>query len=440
LIIVVICVFLHSCKTTNPEVSSERLESARFGENQNINTPVPVSGEGMPILAWYGVQKHTVKRYRELKEAGINYNLTFCQNADELAKALRAARRARVKILASCPEISWGEKGAAEMIVKRFMNHPALAGYHIIDEPSRDQFPHWGELVKRIQVVDNEHFCYVNLIPSIHSDPDQTIYGTANYREYVQKFIDEVPVSFLSFDVYPIRHNGKERILLEGFYENLEIISDEARKAGMPFWAFALTTPHEYFPIPTIADLRLQVYSSLAYGAQGIQYFTYWTGPPNGGLVFIDGPIDINGKKTATWYTVQQMNTEIKGLSGVFFGAKVLKVEHISINTSGKNENIPIGTARFNFANRPAEAQIITKVEPANGTNAVVSFLKKGKRCYMVIVNRNLEGGENAVFTVTGGAGLQLIKKDGSAVPASSENGNQTITPGDALIYGWDIR
>jgi len=47
----------------------------------------------------------------------------------------------------------------------------------------------------------------------------------------------------------------------------------------------------------------------------------------------------------------------------------------------------------------------------------------------MVIINHNLESG----------AGLQHIKKDGTAVLALSEGSNQTVTPGDALIYGWGI-
>jgi hypothetical protein len=57
----------------------------------------------------------------------------------------------------------------------------------------------------------------------------------------------------------------------------------------------------------------------------------------------------------------------------------------------------------------------------------------------MVVINRNLSGGADVTFTITGGEGLQLIKKDGTAVSASSESSNQTVTPGDALIYGWDI-
>jgi hypothetical protein len=60
------------------------------------------------------------------------------------------------------------------------------------------------------------------------------------------------------------------------FYANLEVCSTKAREAGIPFWAFALTTAHLSYPVPTMGQLRYQVYSNLAYGAQGIEYYTYW--------------------------------------------------------------------------------------------------------------------------------------------------------------------
>ena len=82
-----------------------------------------------------------------------------------------------------------------------------------------------------------------------------------------------MPLQLLSFDHYPVVGDTCR----PEWYENLEIFSDEARKAGKPFWAFSLATSHGPNPVPTPAMLRLQVYSDLAYVAQGIQYFTYWT-------------------------------------------------------------------------------------------------------------------------------------------------------------------
>jgi hypothetical protein len=430
ILLLVLCVVFSACKT---ETVKQPANIPVQIEVKQGNIEVPVLVQGVPIMAWYGVQEHTVERYREMKEAGIDHNFTLYPNVNVLAEALDAAEAAEVKIIFHCPEL----ENEPDNVVNRFKDHPALAGYYLQDEPNRNDFSHLGELARRIQGVDNQHFCYVNLFPNYASSEQL---GTSTYLEHVQLFLQEIYVPFLSFDHYPIRINDSgARFLGSMFYENLGIISDEARKAGIPFWAFALTTAFGPYPIPTLADLRLQVYSNFAYGAQGIQYFTYWT-PPPAEEDFHDGPIDYSTQqKTATWYTVRDMNREIKALSGVFLGAQVIKVEHIVKTVFGRNGTVPIGTTRFNFADRPKEANIIKRFTIPNSTNAVVSFLKNGNRCYMVVVNRNLSGGANVTFTITGDADLQLIQKDGTIIPASESGRRQTVTPGDALIYGWDI-
>ena len=234
-------------------------------------TQEKLKSEGQfPILAWYSIPagETTVERYKEMKEAGINHSLSFFSNADQMQKALDVAENAGVKMLVACPEL----KKEPEKTVKRFMNHPALAGYHLIDEPKISLFPELSEWAKKIQAVDNKHFCYVNLFPNF---ADSTQLGTTNYKEYVQEYIRQIPVQFVSFDYYPVM---KDR-LSKTWYENLELIATESKKADKPFWAFALTTNYDndHVTPQTIAAMRLQVYSNLAYGAQGIQYFTYWS-------------------------------------------------------------------------------------------------------------------------------------------------------------------
>jgi len=446
--IFVVCVFLTSCKEAKNTIST--------GGSESVGINMPVQTEKIPILAWYGVQEHTIERYQEMKECGIDYNYSWFTNVEDLSQAMDVANEAGIKMIIYCPEL----ETETEKTVNHFKEHPALAGYYLQDEPNRSDFQYLSELNKRIQTIDNKHFCYINLFPNYASSEQL---GISSYLEHVQLFLQEVPVEILSFDYFPIRvrdkvrylnkikrilplsninkMNTKERYINGEWYENLEIISKEARKAGIPFWTFALATALGPYPIPTLDDLRLQVYSNFAYGAQGIQYFTYWT-PLAGDIEdFHDGPIDYNtGKKTVTWYTVQQMNNEIKALSYVFLGANVIQVRHIVKTAFGTNGKVPNETIQFNFANRPEEANIIKKLKIPNSTNAVISFLKNGNRCYMVIINRNLSGDKNVTFRIKGGAGLQLIKRDGTIIPASSENSKQTVTPGDVLIYGWDIK
>ena len=385
-------------------------------ENTNAQERIKSDRE-FPILAWYSIPacETTVERYKEMKEAGINHSLSFFSNADQMQKALDVAENAGVKMLVACPEL----KKEPEKTVKRFMNHPALAGYHLIDEPKISLFPELSEWAKKIQAVDNKHFCYVNLFPNF---ADSTQLGTTNYKEYVQEYIRQIPVQFVSFDYYPVM---KDR-LSKTWYENLELIATESKKADKPFWAFALTTNYDndHVTPQTIAAMRLQVYSNLAYGAQGIQYFTYWSATSVNAPSGEDqrgAPISANGKRSVVYDRVKEMSREIQNLSGVFLGSNVVSVRHTGL---GK---IPAGTIRLTSLPKAI------KVLDTNGAPAIVSVLQNGENAFLVVVNKDFLSSIN--LTVFGNDSLKKILKDGTIVPASVYESSLELEPGDAAVY-----
>ena len=282
---------------------------------KNVHAQERVSSKGqIPILAWYSIpaSETTVARYQEMKDAGITLQFTGFPDIDAMQKALDVAAKVGMKMVVSCPEL----KSDPEKTARRFMNHPAVVGYHLIDEPSMAAYPELGNWARRIQAVDKNHFCYVNLFPNF---ADSSRLGTSSYREYVSECAKQIPLQFLSFDYYPVL---KEK-LSDSWYENLEAFSDEAKKAGKPFWAFALTTNYDegHITPQTLAAMRLQVYSNLAYGAQGIQYFTYWSATSLTAASIEDqrgAPISAAGKRTVVYDRIKLMSEEIKNLSGVF--------------------------------------------------------------------------------------------------------------------------
>lgn len=385
-------------------------------ENTNAQERIKSDRE-FPILAWYSIPagETTVERYKEMKEAGINHSLSFFSNADQMQKALDVAEKAGVKMLVACPEL----KKEPEKTVKRFINHPALAGYHLIDEPKISLFPELSEWAKKIQAVDNKHFCYVNLFPNF---ADSTQLGTTNYKEYVQEYIRQIPVQFVSFDYYPVM---KDR-LSKTWYENLELIATESKKADKPFWAFALTTNYDndHVTPQTIAAMRLQVYSNLAYGAQGIQYFTYWSATSVNAPSGEDqrgAPISGNGKRSVVYDRVKEMSREIQNLSGVFLGSKVVSVRHTGLG------RIPTGTIRLTSLPK------CIKVLDTGGAPAIVSVLQNGENAFLVVVNKDFLNSIN--LTVFGNDSLKKISKDGTIVPASAYESSLELEPGDAAVY-----
>ena len=159
---------------------------------------LPSAGE-MTVLAWYGIPSDctSVERFEELKNAGFTHQFTEYPDAEAMARALDTAERVGIRLIVSCPEL----KAEPEATVRRFMNHPATAGYFLRDEPSADDFAELGAWAARIRATDDAHYCYLNLFPNYA--PCETL-KTDSYREYVNRFDREVPLQLLSFDHYPV--------------------------------------------------------------------------------------------------------------------------------------------------------------------------------------------------------------------------------------------
>ena len=370
----------------------------------------------LPILAWGGPPQDqtTVERYRELAEAGFTHNYSGFGNAEATVRALDVAQAAGVKLIPSLPELTSNPEGA----VKRLKGHPALGGYYLRDEPSASDFEGLATWAKRIQAVDEKHPCYINLFPT-YATPDQL--GAPNYREYVGRFLKQVPVPILSFDHYPVV--GQR--LRPDWYENLEIISAAARAEKKPFWAFALAVAHGLYPVPTVAHLRVQAYSNLAYGAQGLQYFTYWT-TKSDTWDFHEGPIGLDGKRTATYERVREVNREVQALRGVFVGSHVVAVGHTG-------NNLPPGTKAF------AAAAPVKSLE-TKGQGAAVSVLAKGDRKFLVAVNRDFAQSVTLRITLDPTAKAMRVEKDGALHPVNDGAVDAEVAPGDVAILTWTQR
>jgi hypothetical protein len=376
-----------------------------------------VSNGQIPIMAWYSIpaSETSIARYQEMKDAGITHQLSSYPNIIEMQKALEVAGKLGIKMLVSCPEL----KTDPENTVKQLMNYPAVAGYHLMDEPSMTMYAELANWAKKIQAIDKKHFCYVNLFPNV---ADSAQMGTKSYRQYVNEAAKQLPVQFMSFDYYPVL---KEK-LAEGWYENLELVAEESKKVGKPFWAFALTTNYDDAKVTpqTIASLRLQVFSNLAYGAQGIEYFTYWSATSINAASSEDqrgAPISATGKRTVLYDRVKQVSTEIKNLSGAFLGSKLVWARH-----TGK-DMIPKGTIRL------TALPDAIKVLETNGAPALVSLLEKEDNYILVIVNKDFVNGMS--LTLYGDKSVKKILKDGSLVPASAYENAMEVDPGDAAIY-----
>jgi hypothetical protein len=380
------------------------------------------AGPAITILAWGGVpyDKATPESYAEFAEAGFNLNFSGAASADMMQKLLDLAQQHGVKQLISIPEL----QRDPEAIARRFKDHSANGGYYLRDEPDATLFPKLAAWARQIQIADAVHPCYVNLLPT-YADLNQL--KAPSYQKYLERFIAEVPVPMLSWDHYPVFREGDDAArdrLRPDFYYNLELGSAAARKAGRPLWLFALATAHNPYPVPELSHLRVEAFSDLAYGAQVIQYFTYWTQHSNV-WNFHQGPIDADGKRTATYDRVKQVNGEIQALRGAFLGSRVISVAH----TGGAA--LPHGTTRYT----PAAP---VKSFETQGTGCVVSILEKGKLRFLVVVNRDIHKPAPVEIAFDPAAGAMQAERNGSLKPLDASGvARPVLEPGDVAVFAW---
>lgn len=383
-----------------------------MGKTSATHTYKNPTGDEFPILAWYSIMPpHISKaRYEELAEAGINLSFSHFRSADEVEQALKASKNTGVKILITCPELS---THTAET-VKRFRKYKTNAGYFLRDEPVCTSFPELRAFADRLRAADNHRILYLNLLPTY---VDWNILGSTDYADYVRRFIHEVGIGLVSFDHYPVVEEG----LRDDYYSNLEYISAESQRADQPFWAFALSTAHDPYPIATRASLRLQVFSNLAYGAQGIQYFTYAT-PGTEIWNFHNAPIDEQYQRTEVYDLLAEINHEIQALRKVFLGARVLSVRHTG-------DHIPSHTTALTSLPTPIHTV------KADGEGVLVSHLRKGENDYLMVVNRDLFRSQR--ITVETGYDVQRVMPDGTQRPASVYSPTLNVEPGNMLLFTW---
>lgn len=383
----------------------------RLNESKTEVTKAPADifpgQDKLPILAWYSVPAPdmNLERFLELKDAG--FNLCLCGVLDnpreDSLKQLDLVAEAGIQCLLH----SWILSNEED--VKAVMNHPGLGGYSLADEPAKSIYDSLLKMSQRISAVDKKHTCYVNLLPTY------AFKSLGEYRDYVRDFTEKVPLDLISFDHYPIV-NGELRW---DFYANLEIIAEEAKRLNLPFWAFALATAHGPYPVPDVASLKLQMYSNLAYGAQGLQYFTYWN-PTTETWNFHVAPITLQKKRSSVYDRVREVNQELQARAFVFAHSKVISVCHVGTE-------IPTATKRL--AELPPK---VTKLD-THDKGAVVSLLEKNDKRYLVIVNRSLR--DEMELTITFEPGVIRIRKDGTKVDADKYMDTLLVEPGECEIF-----
>lgn len=184
----------------------------------------------------------------------------------------------------------------------------ACWGYGIVDEPDASRFPELRKTVDTLRTLRPGRLGYINLFPD-YATPAQL--ATRTYEEHVTRFMREVQPDVLSMDHYPIfKPDADGR---DGYCRNLEVIRRASLEAGIPFWNFFNAMPYGPHTDPTEAQMRWQIFASVAHGAKGVMYFCYWTPRgaefPKGGAI-----LTADGRRTRHYEEARRLNARLKNL------------------------------------------------------------------------------------------------------------------------------
>ena len=276
----------------------------------------------------------------QLKEGG--WNLVWCREG-ELDVAERHGLRCQLSNALLVPASLDDPQKRAELdaFVARVRDHSALYSYFLTDEPSTAQFAGLGKLVAYLREKDPAHLAYINLLPTYASNEQLGAKGTpvAAYHEYLNQYLKAVKPQLLSYDHYQFATKSD----LPDYFLNLAIMRRTALKAGIPFlnivqavtWTPTMRVPNE-------EEMRYLVYTTLAYGAQGITYFVYCYPKFKPGIALPDGTT------TPVYDWLKILNRDFAAIAGQTQNLRSIGVFHAGMQPPGAVA-LPVSSGfRFN--------------------------------------------------------------------------------------------
>jgi hypothetical protein len=348
-----------------------------------------------PIVTYWAGPPMTDAVAKQMADG--NWNLVWCRESE-----LDTAHKYGLRALLHDPLLSPtnldqpNEKAKLDALIQRVRNHPALYSYYIIDEPGASAFPELSRLTAYLSKLDPSHNSYINLFP-IYANNQQL--GTAGepipaYQDHLRQFVETLKPNLISYDHYHFTANGDG----SQYFLNLAMIRQTALDAKVPFLNIVQAcswTPSMRIPIGD--ELRWLVYTSLAYGAQGISYYVYSHPNHDGAMATADGI------PTPLYYVAKDLNHEFAVIANQLQPLQSLGAYHLGMLPPG---TLPL-PYRAAFTLDPAlPVMDYTPPEPVKGM-LLGYFGKVDSPSHVLVVN--LDYKQNVTRTLVGPGRLEIF-------------------------------
>jgi hypothetical protein len=193
-------------------------------------------------------------------------------------------------------------------------NSPAVVGYFLADEPGQPDFASLAKAVAAVKKYAPGKLAYINLFPDYATlgAPDISQLGAPTFTDYLEQYIATVHPQFISYDNYQIEYSLDQQNpgVAADYYTNLMEVRRIALKHDLPFWN--IVSSNQIRPdmtIPSPANLLLQAYTTLAAGAKGLTWYTYYS------TGYLYSPVDADGHLDTTWSYLRMVNDQVAALA-----------------------------------------------------------------------------------------------------------------------------
>lgn len=395
--------------------------------------------------------RNTPEDYKTLKDCGMTHAFideNYCKRGtEEFCDILRICEK--VGLRAYVFNYNSTEKFLSDST--DYPKFPAFDGLIFWDEPTSKHFNEIAAAVPEYERRYTGKTFYVNLLPAyaLSFDPnnaDAVRQSLVNYENYIKSYCEKVlskvnGKKIISVDYYPldIIPETNEKFLEETWLFNLEIVAKYARLFGTEIYYYIQSTSFgKWRRSPEKVDFSFQYFISLAYGARGINHFTYTT-PTGGDFSEKDvALIDRNYIPTENYYAVKELNARILKLTEILFGYEykttfVLSGEYVSEkheeravkllkNTTSNFFNAIVKSCRAErntvvgeFINGSGKAYLFVNfTDPCRGEKDTVYF-ELGENKDLSLYYRGEKSsfsGKTLEFTIDTGEGLLIIVND----------------------------
>ncbi|MHC4563496.1 MAG: hypothetical protein ACYS8X_12080 [Planctomycetota bacterium] len=203
-------------------------------------------------------------------------------------------RRAGVGALRDADEKAF--RSSFKKALKDFGDHPALFGFDVCDEPSRQH------INPAFRTAGLHHELAPHLTPFLSMggyDPGAVEWmGIRSYGRYLDEFVKIGQPRMLFQNNYYALHEGD--YAQDAYFRSHKMFTDSCKRNGdIPYWVTLCCSGHMNMRCPSEDDLRWQINTSAALGAKGFAWFLVYMTVPH--INYRLSPIDEHWERTETF-------------------------------------------------------------------------------------------------------------------------------------------